>query len=146
MRRAPLFFAVLITTFGCAGGRDTALPGARASSTSSGVDEVIAALREAGVQVRSSGTVDQPFFPVPAQVYTVDGNDLQLYEFATAADAESAAAEVSPTGSAVGTSMMSWMAPPHFFRKDRVIANYLGSSEKILAELQGVLGPQFAGR
>jgi len=90
--------------------------------------------------------VEQPFFTVPAHVYVVSGSDLQVYEFASAAEAEEAASRVAPDGGSIGTTMVSWMAPPHFFRKDRLLANYLGTSEKTLAELRRLFGPQFAGR
>ena len=42
--------------------------------------------------------------------------------------------------------MVRWMAAPHFFRRSRVIALYLGNDPKVLSALQQVLGSQFAGR
>lgn len=115
------------------------------STASSGAAALADSLRAAGLTVESAGTVEQPFFTVPARVYIVGGEDVQIYEFATAAEAERAAATVGATGSTIGTSSMSWMAPPHFFRKDNLIVNYLGSSEATLRELERLLGKQFAG-
>lgn len=106
---------------------------------------LVASLRGAGLTLEDAGMVEQPFFTVPAHVYTVEG-DLQIYEFRSAADAESAAAQVAPNGMTIGTSQVSWMAAPHFFRKDRLVVNYLGSSPKVLTELQRILGAQFAGQ
>lgn len=63
-----------------------------------------------------------------------------MHEFASAAAAEKAAAAVATNCGSIGTAMMSWMAPPHFFRKERVIVNYLGTSEKTLAALRNLLG------
>jgi hypothetical protein len=96
--------------------------------------------------VRDAGMVEQPFFSVPAHVLVVNDDDLQLYEFPTAAEAEQAASRVGPTGSTIGTTKMSWMAPPHFFLEDRTIANYIGRNPKILDELERLFGPQFAGQ
>lgn len=107
---------------------------------------VATALTNAGLTVRDAGVVEQPFFPVPARVYVADDEDVQVYEFASAAEAERAAATVSPNGSSIGTTSMSWMAPPHFFRKDALIVNHLGTNEKTLRALQTLLGPQFAGQ
>lgn len=133
---------LLLTTIGCA-----ANPVADAAATSAPPATSLAAdLRAAGLTVEDAGTVEQPFFGVPASVFRVDGNDVQVYEFDSAAAAEKAAADVAPNGGSIGTAMMSWMAPPHFFRKDRLIVNYLGTSEKTLAALRNLLGPQFAGR
>lgn len=140
-----VILCVVLLVSACAGGTgDRAAAAATTAGTNSA--SVVAALRDAGLEVRDAGTVEQPFFGVPAHVYVVDGRDLQLYEFAAADDAERAAAQVAPSGSPIGTSMVTWMAPPHFFRKDRLIANYIGTSERVLAELQRLFGPQFAGR
>ena len=102
-------------------------------------------LRSADIHVSDAGMVTQPFFGVPAHVFTVDGGDLQTYEFATIAEADRAAGQVAPGGGSVGTAMMSWMAPPHFFRKDRLIVNYVGGEARVIAELTRLMGPQFAG-
>lgn len=104
-----------------------------------------AALREAGFTVRDAGLVEQPFFGVPAHVYVVNEEDVQVYEFGSASEAEQAAAQVDARGSTIGTTKMSWMAPPHFFRRDRLVVNYLGSTDRTLRELERLLGPQFAG-
>lgn len=104
------------------------------------------ALRDAGFTVRDAGVVEQPFFSVPARVYLVNDEDVQVYEFRSAAEAEQAASQVDARGSTIGTTKMSWMAPPHFYRKDRLVVNYLGSSDRTLRELERLLGPQFAGQ
>jgi len=103
-------------------------------------------LRGAGLVVDDAGHVKQPFWTVPAHVFGADGGDLQIYEFTTARAARDAAAQVSPTGGSIGATMMTWMAAPHFFQRDRVIVNYVGSSPRVLAELQKLMGTQFAGQ
>jgi hypothetical protein len=140
------FTVVLTIVTACAGGSAgrPSTPASEASGTTA--SSVVASLRDAGLEIRDAGTVEQPFFGVPARVFVVEGRDLQLYEFASATHAEQAASQVAPGGSPIGTSMVTWMAPPHFFRKDRVIANYVGTSERVLTELRRVFGPQFAGR
>ena len=116
-----------------------------AASPDRTISTIVSALRAEGVDVKSVETLEQPFFPVPAHVHTANGEDLQLYEFASAADAEQHAAQVDPRGSAIGTTRMSWLAAPHFYRKDRVIAIHLGSSAPVRAALQHVMGAPFAG-
>jgi hypothetical protein len=41
--------------------------------------------------------------------------------------------------------MITWIEPPHFFRKERVLVLYIGSDATVLKALHDVLGPQFAG-
>lgn len=111
----------------------------------SSASSLAAALRAGGLTVEDAGIVEQPFFTGRAHVYIVEG-DVQVYEFASAGAAQQAAAQVSPTGGSIGTQQMTWMAPPHFFRKDNLVVIYLGSSPKVLGELQKLLGAEFAGR
>jgi hypothetical protein len=103
-------------------------------------------LRAAGAEVEPAGNIEQPFFPVQGQVISVDGEDVQVFEFPDADSAEEAASSVSPDGSAIGTTMVSWVAPPHFYRAGRVIVIYVGSNQEAISVLENVLGGQFAGR
>ena len=147
--RRSVQFAVMVLCLvlvRCAAAPDTPTSTEAAPSPGVTADGLIDALRQAGLHVEDAGVVEQPFFPVPARVFVVDGDDLQLYEFAEVANAEAAAAQVGPGGSTIGTSSMTWLAPPHFFRKGRLIVNYLGSSPRTLDELRRLLGPQFAGQ
>jgi len=98
-----------------------------------------------GVKVGRGGRVSQPFFSVSGQILAVEGEDVQVFRYATAAAARREAGRVSPDGSSVGTSTMSWMSTPHFFRKDNLIVIYVGDNAAVLRALAAVLGAQFAG-
>jgi hypothetical protein len=76
----------------------------------------------------------------------VRGEDVQVFEYSDATAAEAQAALVSPSGSAVGTTKIHWVGPPHFFKKGRLIVLYVGDDDKVLNALEAVLGRQFAGR
>jgi hypothetical protein len=106
---------------------------------------LVTALQAAGATVEPAGEIEQAFFPVKAQVIKVDGNDVQVFEFADEAAAADAAALVSREGSAIGTNMVTWMASPHFYRSGTLIVLYVGEDEASLSTLASVLGEQFAG-
>lgn len=112
----------------------------------SSVEDVVSALEAEGVSAEVAGGIEQVFFPVSGQIVTVNGQDVQLFQFQDEAAAESAAGTVDASGSAIGTTMVTWVGPPHFFRAGPVIALYVGSNEEVLAALNGVFGAQFAGR
>jgi hypothetical protein len=38
-----------------------------------------------------------------------------------------------------------WISAPHFFRGNRLIVLYVGTDAGVIAPLQRLLGPQFAG-
>jgi hypothetical protein len=102
-------------------------------------------LRAAGSRVEPVERLSQPFFPVDAQVITLNGARVQVFEFESETAASAQAAEVSGNGSTVGTTMVTWVEPPHFYQQGRLIVLYVGSDAQIGRLLESVLGPQIAG-
>lgn len=39
-----------------------------------------------------------------------------------------------------------WHRTPHFYKKGRIIVQYVGEDEKIISDLKEIMGEQFAGR
>ena len=117
--------------------------------TSSGfatIEQLAASLHTAGAVTETGGDVSQPFIDVLGQILQVNGVDVQVFEFSSAAAAADLAAQVSPDGSSVGTTMIMWVEPPHYFLSGRLIVLYVGDNSDILVRLAQALGPQFAGR
>ena len=109
-------------------------------------DGLASALRAKGAQVETGGAITQPFFSVPGRFLGVNGEDVQVFVYADESAAVTDAARVSSDGGSVGTVSLSWVAPPHFHRRDRVIVLYVGENATVRSALDSVLGPQFAGR
>ncbi len=103
-------------------------------------------LRAAGATVEPAGDISQPFFSVKGNAITVNGENVQVFEYADAATADTEAALVSPDGSSVGITMVSWVATPHFYKTGRLIVLYVGDDTAVQNVLEAVLGSQFAGR
>ena len=78
-------------------------------------------------------------------ILRVNGEDVQVFEYENAAAAQGEAARVSPDGSSVGTTIITWVSTPHFYRSGEIIIVYVGSSRELISLLESVLGPQFAG-
>jgi hypothetical protein len=115
-------------------------------STVSDYASLVAALEATGAEVVPGEELSQPFFEVPARLTRVNGEDVQTFEFADEETAASAASQISPDGGSTGTTMISWIASPHFYRAGRVIVLYVGDNETMTSLLESILGPQFAGR
>lgn len=127
-------------TLGCEEetGRPTQVPGTAGTETS----QFMLALRDLGVTAEVVDIVPagSGILAAPATRVTVNGATVFIYEFSTTAAADAEAARVPDI-----LAVTRWMAPPHFFRGNRLIVLYVGSDEGVIGPLQRLLGPQFAG-
>ena len=99
-----------------------------------------------GFTVTPGESISQPFFSVKGQQTMVGTETIQIYEYANAQSMEADASKISPNGGSIGTSMMSWIGPPHFFKKGRILVLFIGSDRKTLDALTSAMRQQFAGR
>jgi hypothetical protein len=107
---------------------------------------VLDLLRRGGGRVEMAGEdVLQPFFSIHGEIARVNGQDVQLFNYPTEADASAAAKEVASDGRSVGAHSIAWMATPHFFRSGSTLLLYVGDDADTLALLTAVLGEPFAG-
>ena len=107
---------------------------------------LIAALEVAGATVEVGEPISQVFFSREGSILKVNGADVQVFEYESAEAMESEASQVAPDGGSIGTSMVTWMDTPHFYKAGRIIVLYVGSDEMVLDLLEKEMGPQFAGR
>jgi len=144
MKRYSVFlFLVLFASvmIGCRNGATaTSAPGVEDWAS------LMAALQAAGATVDVGDSVIQDFFTPEGHILTVNGADIQVFEYADAAVMESEATQVAPDGGSIGTSMVTWMDAPHFYKTGRLIVLYIGSDTAILDLLDNVIGTQFAGQ
>jgi hypothetical protein len=141
-----LLFTFMVS--GCAGNSPTVSATEVATEDSVTVEDkasLIAALQSAGASVETGETVLQDFFTPEGSILKVNGADVQVFEYESAEAMEGEASQVAPDGGSIGTSMVSWMDTPHFYKAGRIIVLYVGSDQAILDVLAKVLGPQFAG-
>ena len=107
---------------------------------------LVAALEASGATVETGEPITQPFFSPEGNIIKVNAADVQIFEYESAEAMENEASQVAADGGSIGTSMVSWMDTPHFYKAGRIIVLYVGSDETVLVLLESVIGPQFAGR
>lgn len=99
-------------------------------------------LRTIGARLRlSGGALAQPS---ELQAYTYDDPALAA-EDAARVQPDTGVRWTEPDGN-VRTISFAWAAPPHFFRRERVLILYTGTDPAMLTLLTELLGAQFAGR
>ena len=124
----------------------TACGGEPASAQGYGTAEFLEELREKGTEAENGEPVEQAFFSVIGTTVNLNGESVQVFEYDSAETMESDAVLVDADGSSIGTSMVTWIATPHFYKKGRILVLYIGDNAETLGILESVLGPQFAGR
>jgi hypothetical protein len=144
VKRLLLLIALLLTACGT-------VPQSHGGPVQDQVSLIDALRKSATVDI--TGSIGQPFLH-PDSGTTVKLSrgtlaapaDVQLFEYASAAAAGADAHQIRSDGSGTATTQISWVAPPHFFLKGRVLAIYAGSDSAVISLLSSVLGPQFAGK
>ena len=120
------------------------------AATLSGFDALMLALARQDVTPRATGETVSGIFGFEAGIIKVGDADIQVHEFETPALASGAASGVTVDGTTIklpdgSVSSVFWIAPPHFFLVDSVIALYVGDDVTVLSALLGVAGRSFAG-
>lgn len=138
MRLALVIAAVLLLA-GCGGGQGPVSH-----------EGLVGALRGEGIDPQSPKPEPPGVLEVSSSVYDVPGGELHVFPFENEREARMAQARIEPDGSTIQTTsginqVVDWSAPPHWFRKGREIAVYIGSSSEVLDALDKAAGPQFAG-
>lgn len=110
---------------------------------------LLSAIKAEGASVTEGDKVTQPFFSVQGRVVTVNGTDIQVYEYDTPASMEAESEGVSADGWTITTGNRSasveWIASPHFYRAGRIMVIYIGDDRQTTHLLENVMGKQFAG-
>ena len=119
--------------------------GIRSPEQTGGIGVLVSDLVGLGSVVVQGKSISQPFFTVPGQEAVMDGEAIQVFTYPSPEAAQADADLVSPAGSPIGTSMVSWVEPPNFYLKDTLLVLYVGRNDTIIDRLQTVMGPKFAG-
>ena len=117
------------------------------SAAASAIDRLIEALQGHGATVTRGEALPRssnPFMSVPGQILIVNGGPVTVFEYASDAAAVADAARVSPASCFFGSTMITWIAPPSFYRQGPLIAIHAGTAESVLRPLTRVLGEPFA--
>ncbi len=112
------------------------------------VDEsaVTAALAKADVTCRNAGQADgEHYFLVAPTVLETDDGDVLVYQCWFTPLALWQAGTVGNGGYSIGTAMIHWPDPPHFYRYGSTLVQYVGSNDAICEALTKLMGQQFAG-
>jgi hypothetical protein len=105
-----------------------------------GYAELIAALQAAGATVTPGQDINQSFIPVKGHLLTVNGADVQVFEFQDEPSRQQVSDSISQAQNSITTSLPSGIDWPNFWAKGRLIVLYIGQDQATINTLSKVLG------
>lgn len=116
------------------------------------LDEFLAALSSDQVLVGDTEGLSEmsPFTATMGMAHatylvTAAGSTLTVFDFGGVGAADRAAAAVSSDGYTIAHVPYDVTATPHYWQWDRLIVRYMGGNALLIARLDEVVGPSFAG-
>lgn len=131
---------------------DSSVPTPPPSSIQSGYDAARLSLEAKGAVVVNAGEEPGGTFNTSLTKVLINGEQVEIYDFASTADATAAAVTVSADGTII-TSIdgetppiaIDFLNRPHYFQQADVIIVYTGGDAEIIQLLRDVFGEEFAG-
>jgi hypothetical protein len=104
--------------------------------------QFVVALRGAGatVEIVETAPPSQGLFAAPSTHLRVNGADVFVFEFTSAAEVDAAMARIPAI-----LPVTLFPGAPHFYRGNRIIVLYAGTDPAMLSLLQGLLGAPVTG-
>jgi hypothetical protein len=106
-------------------------------------------LHVTGTTFTEASVMNASFFSGTAYGLNIGSERISIFEYPTSSDLQQDADRISPQGDQIrngsSTTVVDWIATPHFYKRGRILVLYIGNQPKIRALLQSLLGPQFAG-
>jgi hypothetical protein len=110
------------------------------------VDDLVADLA-AGGRDASRQTQSAPpsamFFDAPRHSIVVDGVEVWVYEYESVEARVAISETIKMEGWSVDHTPVEWVAPPHYWLRDRLIVQYVGDDAVLITSLSEVLGSEF---
>ena len=93
--------------------------------------------------------VGKDFLPTTRKRMIIDNEALDIYLFSNNKKMENEAKCIESNGfvysNGTKSIYVSWVSLPHFYKRGNIIVQYVGGNEKIISDLNDILGDQFAG-
>lgn len=103
-------------------------------------NQLVRALEAEGAEVGRTGVIRQPLFPATGNIISVDGAEVQVFEFEDPETRSAVSATITETGEILGGITPSWSGRPNFWAGGSLIVLYVGQNQDVIDLLSDVLG------
>lgn len=100
---------------------------------------------QGAVVVPTGARVTKPYLSAPGTLVRINGQPVQVFEYADAALLEAELSGLAPDASSIDGRPLAWQGIPHFWRRGPVLVLWVGDDPAMLELLHSVLGEQIAG-
>jgi hypothetical protein len=108
------------------------------------VEQLVDALRREGLIVSVGDKLSPGYLSVPARRVPVNAEALYVFEYSTATQAATDAAQISPDAQPGPRTRVTWVNTPTFYHRGTLIVLHLGCLSDVVAALDKLLGPAIA--
>jgi len=113
-------------------------------------ESLVTMLRDAGHTIEEVGPTQNSMFAGDGRIIKLDDQEVQIFQYPTAADLEGETARIGSNGSQFTDSngvvaSIDWVDEPHFFSSGLIMAVYVGHNAATVEALAAILGQQFQG-
>jgi hypothetical protein len=105
-----------------------------------GYADLLAALQAAGVTITQGGDINQSFIPVQGHAITVNGADVQVFEFQDDASRQEVSDAISQVQNSIDTALPSGIGQSNVWATGRLIVVYVGQDQATFNVLTKILG------
>jgi hypothetical protein len=106
-------------------------------------NELVGSLEDAGRAVSIAGEVNQPFIPVTGRLIQLDGQDVQVFEFATQQERQQISDTIAREGFSI-EGLAPGVQDPNIWAQGRLIVIYPGTDQATVSTLSSMLGERLA--
>lgn len=117
-----------------------------ASETGKSIDTLLAELQKTGMEVEKTQAIEQPFFSIPGKIISVNGEDVQVYQYPDEKSRENESRLISSDGSVIGNNQIDWVDTTTIWASGNLIVIYIGSNSSVIGAINDSLGKPIASR
>lgn len=105
-------------------------------------DQMVRAAETYGLNASMVGPIQQPFFEPTGEIILVQGQEVQVFQFANASDVKQALSQIPVVGTRVAGTPVVNVEPMHVWSGGNLIALYSGQDARVIGFLNAAFGPR----
>ncbi len=108
------------------------------------IDRLIEDFEKKGLKVEITQSIEQPFFTVQGILLSLNGENIQVFQYPDEESREKDSHLISSDGSVIGNNQIEWITPPYIWASGDLIVIYPGTDESVIDAINDTFGEPIA--